>query len=137
MAEIGFARANPEGWRNLRPASGDFHQPDPCKNKKSRKINELRNWHAPCNSFDIGSRMVRRPTIEGLSHVDPFRNRSAHCLLARRRTVLRSHRSRHRRPYHPHRLIRTLIMNRSILIGLIAFSTTILLIPTQTGGALA
>jgi len=29
------------------------------------------------------------------------------------------------------------IMNRSILIGLIAFSTTILLIATQTGGALA
>jgi len=28
-------------------------------------------------------------------------------------------------------------MNRSILIGLIAFSTTILLITTHTGGALA
>jgi len=28
-------------------------------------------------------------------------------------------------------------MNRSVLIGLIAFSTTILLIATQTGGALA
>jgi len=28
-------------------------------------------------------------------------------------------------------------MNRSILIGLIAFSTTILLIATQAGGALA
>jgi len=28
-------------------------------------------------------------------------------------------------------------MNRSILIGLIAFSTTVLLIATHTGGALA
>jgi hypothetical protein len=114
-----------------------LYQLDLSKNKKPCKINGLRNWHAPCNSFDIGSRMVRRPTIEGKSHVDPFRNRSAHCLLARRRTVLRSHRSRHCRPDHPHRLIRTLIMNRSILIGLIAFSTTILLIATQAGGALA
>jgi hypothetical protein len=82
--------------------------------------------------------MVRRPTIEGKSHADPFRNRSAHRLLARRRTVLRSHCSRHCCPDHPHRLSRTpIIMNRSILIGLIAFSTTILLIGTQTGGALA
>jgi hypothetical protein len=82
--------------------------------------------------------MVRRPTIEGKSHADPFRNRSAHRLLARRRTVLRSHCSRHCCPDHPHRLSRTpIIMNRSILIGLIAFSTTILLIATQTGGALA
>jgi hypothetical protein len=114
-----------------------LYQLDLRKNNKPRKINDLTNWHAPCNSFDIGGRMVRRPTIEGKSHVDPFRNRSAHCLLARRRTVLRSHRSRHRRPDHPHRLIRTPLMNRSILIGLIAFSTTILLIATQTGGALA
>lgn len=83
--------------------------------------------------------MVRRPTVEGISHVAPFRSRSAYRSLVRRRTGLRSHRRQCRDADRPDRLTRCKEhgMTRSILIGLAAFSITIVWIVTQAGNAAA
>jgi hypothetical protein len=89
--------------------------------------------------------MVRPPSIEGNHHVAPFRNRSAYRSLVRRRADLRIDRRQRRYPAPAHRLIRhhpifvsrRTFMGRSIVIGLAAFSTTVLLIVAHTGATLA
>ena len=88
--------------------------------------------------------MVRHSQTKGNYHVAPFRNRPAYRSLVRRRCVLRHDRRRRRYAYHADRLIqgappkrRTDIMVRSLLIGVAAFSTTIILILTHTGVTVA
>lgn len=84
--------------------------------------------------------MVRHPPVEGISHVAPFRNRPAYRSLVRRCALLCRDRRQRRNANHPDRLTaapRSNTMNRSIIIALAAFSTTILLIVSHTGSVLA